>query len=178
MKGLGEETNTSWTEIARRVGGHLPLKILDAEAVSFLQDSKENVSWLLTCSGGADSVMLLLLTFIHFPECREFMTVVHFNHDLRGEDSRADEAFVRRLANALGLQFLHGEGSGEVSDEAGLRKERLAFLGRVSKDCDAKVILQGHQRDDVAETLLWRLARGAGEVRVAQRNRTGRLPVP
>ncbi|HYT07175.1 MAG TPA: ATP-binding protein, partial [Rugosimonospora sp.] len=51
-------------------------------------------------SGGADSVALLLL----LEELREplglLLTILHFNHKLRGAESDGDEEFVRKLASA------------------------------------------------------------------------------
>jgi tRNA(Ile)-lysidine synthase len=51
---------------------------------------------------------------------------------------------------------------GTTGDEASLREERLAFLSQITTGHKAAILLQGHQRDDISETFLWRLARGAG----------------
>ena len=60
----------------------------------------------VACSGGADSVALLRLLV----ELRERLglqlLVCHLNHQLRGGDSDGDEAFVRGLADGLGLGFI------------------------------------------------------------------------
>ncbi len=162
MNDPGEEAESSWFEIAGRVGELLPPTCLDVTAVNFLESQSAEHPWLLACSGGADSVLLTLLLFAHFPERRESLTLAHFNHALRGKDSGTDEAFVHQLAAGLRLNFVTAIGSGEIRDEASLHEARLDFLRQTASDCNAKVILQGHQRDDVAETLLWRLARGAG----------------
>ncbi len=53
-------------------------------------------------SGGADSVYLL--HFLH-SQIRD-LTVLHANHQLRGTESDADEAFVRLLAESLRLRFI------------------------------------------------------------------------
>src|SRR5271163_2108255 len=65
-------------------------------------------------SGGADSVALLLL-FLQLKEATHAhgpveitpveITVVHFNHQLRGAAADADEEFVRELAAAHALDF-------------------------------------------------------------------------
>jgi len=58
----------------------------------------------VACSGGADSVALLLL----LDELKERLglrlLVAHLNHQLRGAESDADEGFVRQLAERLGLE--------------------------------------------------------------------------
>lgn len=69
---------------------------------------------LVAVSGGADSVALLYLLRRLHPELS--LHVVHFNHQLRGEESRRDEAFTRKLAQEMNLPFRVG--SAEVAAEA------------------------------------------------------------
>ena len=57
-------------------------------------------------SGGADSVAMLDF-FYHLRERMPLqITVCHLNHQLRGEESDRDEAFVRELAERYRLPFL------------------------------------------------------------------------
>ena len=56
-------------------------------------------------SGGADSVALLLLLLEMREKLGIVLSVVHFNHKLRGKASDADEAFVAKLAAKHGLEF-------------------------------------------------------------------------
>ncbi len=51
-------------------------------------------------SGGADSVALLRLLLELRREIGVVLSVVHFNHGLRGSESEADERFVAQLAAA------------------------------------------------------------------------------
>ncbi|MDA0724547.1 MAG: tRNA lysidine(34) synthetase TilS [Verrucomicrobia bacterium] len=162
MNAPGESPESSWPVLAARVGALLPLTSLDSSAVSFLQGEGVQGTWFSACSGGADSVLSTLLALAHFPDRQESFTVAHFNHCLRGEASNGDEAFVRRLAEGLGVSFASARGMGTTGDEASLREERLAFLSQVTTGHQTAILLQGHQRDDIAETFLWRLARGAG----------------
>ena len=156
----------SWPELSGRVGDRLPVNSLDSAALSTLRklaaEGDSTAPWLLACSGGADSVLLVLLVHFHFSDHRDKFVLAHFNHALRGEESDEDEAFVRDLAAGLKLSFTSSTGSGQASDEATLREERLAFLLAEAEARGANVILQGHQADDVAETFLQRLSRGAG----------------
>ena len=71
-------------------------------------------------SGGADSVALLLLLQELHEKLGVVLSVVHFNHKLRGKASDADEQFVAKLAAKHGLQF--HTASVEVAKKA--RKER------------------------------------------------------
>lgn len=121
----------------------------------------------LAVSGGADSVALFHLML---PACREAgiaITVVHLNHGLRAEAD--DEArFVRELAERSGVAFLCEKVSvpdlvrSGCSFEMAAREARMAFFARCCASEGLDAIATGHQADDVAESLLLRLARGAG----------------
>lgn len=115
--------------------------------------------WGVAFSGGADSLALLLLLWAHFPERRRHFIALHFDHRLRGRESRADAVFCRRIGRALEVKFVAGSWaqSHRGASEAEARDARMAFLGK-----HARVLWLGHQMDDIAETLLMRLARGSG----------------
>jgi tRNA(Ile)-lysidine synthase len=115
-------------------------------------------------SGGADSLCLLLLLWAHWPERRRRLVAAHFNHRLRGRESLADAFFCRRVSRGLGIS--HEEGAWRErplkASEAQAREARQAFLGTVLRKRRACVLWTGHQLDDIAETMLMRLARGSG----------------
>src|SRR5712672_1728447 len=56
-------------------------------------------------SGGIDSVALLRLLLELRQELGIVLSVVHFNHKLRGTESDADQEFVANLACEHGLEF-------------------------------------------------------------------------
>ena len=120
-------------------------------------------------SGGPDSI--LLLNFM--PElARQIglsLAVVHFNHHLRGAESDRDEAFVRDLARARGLEFLRGEADvGRVARqrrrnlEATARELRYGFFLRLIRQGRLDKVATAHTANDQAETVLLHLLRGAG----------------
>jgi tRNA(Ile)-lysidine synthase len=120
-------------------------------------------------SGGADSVALLRLLLELHSELGIILSVVHFNHQLRAADSDQDEEFVAQLARHHKLE-LHG-GRGDVADfaaakqlslEAAARKMRYEFFCRLLREGGLNRIATGHTLDDQAETVLLRVARGAG----------------
>jgi tRNA(Ile)-lysidine synthase len=118
-------------------------------------------------SGGADSVGLLRILLELRGELGIVLSVVHLNHKLRGKESDADEVFVRSLAAAHGLEVVcesrdvkpYASGK-KLSLEAGAREVRYAFFRETLGKLDR--IATAHTLDDQAETVLMKLARGAG----------------
>ena len=123
----------------------------------------------LAVSGGADSVALLRLLVGLRRELGAVLAVVHFNHQLRGEESDADERFVADLAARHSLE-LHSA-SGDVakhaaekhlSVETAAREMRYTYFRRLLAESRLNRIATAHTLDDQAETVLLRLVRGAG----------------
>ncbi|MGC1373032.1 MAG: ATP-binding protein, partial [Candidatus Sulfotelmatobacter sp.] len=61
-------------------------------------------------SGGIDSVASLRLLLELRHELGIVLSVIHFNHKLRGAESDADESFVAELALTHGLEFFVDSG--------------------------------------------------------------------
>lgn len=125
-------------------------------------------------SGGADSVCLLHVLSELAAGWDLRLTVLHFNHRLRGDDSEADAQFVAELAGRLGLPLRVG--SAEVRRlaqrsrdnlEQAARKARREFLLRQLAGGELDRVALGHTRSDQAETLLLRLLRGSGTTGLA-----------
>lgn len=121
-------------------------------------------SGLVAVSGGADSVALLRLLNQMNPGQ---LAVGHFQHHLRGEESLADEQFVRQLADQLGLPFYRGEAlvrqlAAGQNLEAVARKLRYEWLASVARQSGSVWVATGHNADDQAETVLHRILRGTG----------------
>src|SRR5208337_5036604 len=92
-------------------------------------------------SGGADSVALLRVLMDLRGELGIVLAVAHFNHQLRGNDSEADEAFVADLARHCGLEFFAGRAdvrehalAGKLSVEAAGRELRYGWLTRLAAE--------------------------------------------
>jgi tRNA(Ile)-lysidine synthase len=120
-------------------------------------------------SGGADSVALLRLLLELRREIGVLLSVVHFNHNLRGAESDADERFVAQLAQRLQLELhCHREDVAKhaevqhLSTEAAARQLRYQYFRRLMTEERWNCIATGHTLDDQAETVLLRLVRGAG----------------
>jgi len=120
-------------------------------------------------SGGADSVALLRLLLELRGEIGIVLSVVHFNHQLRGKESDKDEEFVAQLAcqSRLELRCDRGDVAGfaaakHLSLEAAARKMRYEFFRRLLLQAALDRIATAHTLDDQAETVLLRVTRGAG----------------
>jgi tRNA(Ile)-lysidine synthase len=107
---------------------------------------------------------MLCILFDRAQELGLSLHVAHYNHGWRDEDSDADAEFVRSLADAFSLPSTVGKRpSNEAAfTETTARTLRLEFLREVARREQCEVIAFGHQLDDVLETQLQRLARGAG----------------
>jgi len=124
---------------------------------------------LVAVSGGADSVSMLHVLHQLSDELEIKVGVAHLNHKLRGKESDKDEEFVEQLAERLQIPFVRGIGhvqrmAGEqgISIEMAAREVRYDFFARAAKKAGANTIATGHTSDDQAETVLLKLARGAG----------------
>ena len=120
-------------------------------------------------SGGADSVALLRLLLVLRKELGIVLSVVHFNHKLRDAESDADEEFVGQLAKQHKLQLHCGCGNvrarvaeKHLSIEAAARQLRYEYFEQLLREGLVDRITTAHTLDDQAETVLLKIARGAG----------------
>jgi tRNA(Ile)-lysidine synthase len=120
-------------------------------------------------SGGADSVALLLLLLELRKKLGVVLSVVHFNHKLRGRASEADEKFVARLAAKLELEFhtafLHVAKKAKTERanlEDAARRARYDYFRSLVESGKVTGIAVAHTADDQAETVLAHLMRGTG----------------
>lgn len=120
-------------------------------------------------SGGSDSLSLLLLMWAHLANRRRRLLALHFNHRLRGRAAGMDERFCHRVCRGLGIRLVVGRWNrppARPSEEAA-RSARLAFFGREMARTGATTLWLGHTQNDVAETMLMRVARGSGPAGLA-----------
>ncbi|PYJ85129.1 MAG: tRNA lysidine(34) synthetase TilS [Verrucomicrobia bacterium] len=122
--------------------------------------------YLIGVSGGRDSVALLhLLTNLGYRR----LIVCHLDHQLRGRSSTADAKFVRGLARKLKLECELGRINVAMrarrkkqSIETAGRNARYEFFARIARRRRCRTIFLGHHADDLVETFLLNLFRGAG----------------
>jgi tRNA(Ile)-lysidine synthase len=127
--------------------------------------------YLLGVSGGRDSVALLHgLVDLGYRN----LIVCHLNHQLRARSSDADARFVERLAAkydvdlALGSANVRGlAAKKKMSIETGAREARYKFFAQIAKRRRCRTIFLAHHADDLVETFLLNLFRGAGTTGLA-----------
>jgi tRNA(Ile)-lysidine synthase len=122
--------------------------------------------YLIGVSGGRDSVALLhWLVNLGYKK----LVVCHLNHQLRGRSSDADARFVEKLAERYQLGFELGSANvpafarkKRLSMETAARDSRYSFFAKVAKRRCCETIFLAHHADDLVETFLINLFRGAG----------------
>jgi len=122
--------------------------------------------YLIGVSGGRDSVALLHeMVAVGYRR----LIVCHLDHQLRGAASRADAKFVERLAAKLHCRFELGQTdvaalarTSKQSIETAGRTARYEFFARVARRRRCGTIFLAHHADDLVETFLLNLFRGAG----------------
>ena len=125
----------------------------------------------LAASGGADSTALLYAMQALKAE-RIFnaeLLCAHINHQLRAEEADLDEAFVLAQAAELNLAAaarrvdVRGFArQNRLSIETAARQLRIGALTEIARENHCDLIATAHQKNDNAETVLQRLARGTG----------------
>lgn len=124
---------------------------------------------VVAVSGGVDSMVLLRLLHVLASKYGWKLAVAHFNHQLRGRSSDADERLVRQTAKKLGLPFVGGRGdvrgfsrANKLSLEMGARRLRHDFLARAAARLKSGSIALAHHADDQVELFFLRIFRGSG----------------
>ena len=109
-------------------------------------------------SGGPDSVALLRVVL----DLGGRPTVLHVDHGLRGEESRSDADLVLKLCEKLGVGC--EVRTLDLGDAANLQERARDARYRLAREVAGRlgVVATGHTADDVAETMILNLSRGAG----------------
>lgn len=121
-------------------------------------------SILVACSGGADSVALLVA--LH--ESGIPLAVAHVNYNLRGDESAADEMYVASLCSELNVPYYVRQSSKEELNsvsgnlQEAARKIRYEFFFSVAAGEQISYIATAHHLDDQLETVLINFLRGSG----------------
>lgn len=121
---------------------------------------------IAACSGGADSMALLLFLLRHAAELQIMVEACHVNHGLRGAEADRDQKFVEDFCRDHGviLHLFSAPAQGIVPPEnAGedwARRLRYGFFEQLTGE--GACVATAHTLTDQSETLLFRMARGTG----------------
>lgn len=120
---------------------------------------------LVCVSGGADSMALLDVLRRGGYDC----VVAHCNFHLRGEDSNADEAFVRSFCRQESIPCFVREfdtisvaHARSQSIEVAARELRYSWFAALASEQQCEAIAVAHHQNDQAETVILNLLRGSG----------------
>jgi tRNA(Ile)-lysidine synthase len=145
-----------------------------AEVRRFCTAQKPARGIVVALSGGPDSTALLHALVAARQGSAPPLVIAHLNHMLRGDESDADEEFVRQMHTTLSatagnidlrceqIDIAKQAETEGANRESIARRERYAWLGRVASETGADWVATGHTADDQAETVLHRLLRGTG----------------
>jgi len=119
-------------------------------------------------SGGYDS-MCLLDILSKIKQNRDFidLTVIaaHFNHNWRGEESLREQEVCRIFAASKGFEFYTKTAPDTIKKtENDARIARYEFFEEAYEEYDADAVFTAHNKDDNAETVLYRIIKGTGIV--------------
>lgn len=144
----------NWKEL----GKFLPKTRIPREIQPVLSASRSPLC--IACSGGSDSMALLLLARCWWP--KHPLILLHYNHRVRAI-SEEEERKIRGLAAQLQLplEVGHREPTKDaIPSEEILRTDRYAFFEKMLRLHQSGFLLLGHHQDDRLETVLMRLVRG------------------
>lgn len=134
---------------------------------SFIKENKliqNRDKVLVGLSGGADSTALLLGLW-HLKSKYNFsLLAAHVNYNLRGQESKQDEKFVKNFCFKRNIALLvkNIEIKNKSNLENKAREIRFKYFKQVIKWYNVSKLALGHNKNDQAETVLLHLFRGAG----------------
>jgi len=135
------------------------------ESERLLRDFPPTNRYLIGVSGGRDSIALLhLLVDLGYNK----LVACHLNHQLRGLESRGDARFVEKSARDMQVDSEIGSTDvgalakqSKLSMETAARFARFAFFVESARRRRCSRIFLAHHADDLVETALLNLFRGA-----------------
>ena len=126
---------------------------------NFLKEYNVGTKVICGLSGGCDSVVMThILSKLGLE-----VVAIHLNHNWRGEESLRDENFSREFAKSLGIEFYCEKLSFDVKKtETDARVARYLFFKSCAEKFNSKYVFLAHNKNDNAETLLYRVIKGTG----------------
>ncbi|EJW12487.1 tRNA(Ile)-lysidine synthetase [Rhodovulum sp. PH10] len=168
---------------ADQVAEHAARPLDGAEAAALFADLAKLPALVIAVSGGPDSTALLVLAARWRKTLQAGagprLLAVTVDHGLRPQAALEAQA-VAALAQSLGVPHLTTRWVGEkpaTGIQEAARIARYRLLAEAARETGARHVLTAHTRDDQAETVLFRLARGSGVTGLSGMARVAPLPV-
>jgi tRNA(Ile)-lysidine synthase len=152
------------------------------EAKALFRPLAHKRALVLAISGGPDSTALLFLAARWRRSLKKgpALLAVTIDHGLRPESAKEAQA-VRRLARSLGVRHRIRRWQGKkpaTSLQEQARVARYRLLAKTARSIGADCVVTAHTRDDQAETVLFRMARGSGLTGLCGMRKNAPLPLP
>lgn len=129
-------------------------------------DNIKNKTLAAAYSGGIDSQVMLNILYRLKEELSFNLIMIHVNYNLRGEDSTNDELFARSMAEKYNIKIYVKEippNSYEGKNiQLEARNDRYNFFKELHDKKIYDYLLIAHNKDDLAETIIYRMIKGAG----------------
>jgi hypothetical protein len=116
--------------------------------LKFLNENNTTEIVYIACSGDNDSVFLVNSILDRFPNLKSRFVILHFNHNLHGDESNGDEQFVKTLANDCRPAFYSKKMKNKPANvsEDRLRDLRNEFFEHALGKVNSRVLVIGHQK--------------------------------
>ena len=129
---------------------------------------RENDKILVAVSGGPDSICLLNILYNIKERLKIELYVAHVNHLIRKE-AKSDAEFVKEFCDSKDIEFFYKEcdvkekaQTEKISTEEAGRNARYEFFEEIANKYSINKIAIGHNKNDLAETLIMNILRGTG----------------
>lgn len=133
---------------------------------SFLQKNKllePETTLLVAFSGGPDSLCLLDAINSINNKYAFHLAAAHLNHNWRGEESEKEAKLAEKYCRGKNIDFYTETLPPNIpKTEETARNKRYEFLNKIAGEIKATAIITGHTLTDQAETILYRIIKGAG----------------
>lgn len=137
--------------------------------IEFLEEyNLQDKTIVVGFSGGYDS-MCLLDALYRIRQIDGFYNLkviaAHFNHNWRGEESYKEQEICKFFAISKGFDFFTKTAPVNLKKtESEARIARYEFFEEAMENYDADAVFTAHNKDDNAETVLYRVIKGTGVV--------------
>lgn len=122
--------------------------------------NKPDMVYLVAFSGGYDS-MCLLWALKNITDNK--IVAIHLNHCWRGKESDLEEKNCQNFCKKINVEFYSEKLSEKVpKTETSARDARYEFFKRCSEKYGSNVVFTAHNKNDNAETLIYRICKGTG----------------